>query len=1481
MREKVSIITILIILLFVVFNLTLSAVPYKPYPILLVHGIGSNSGTWGAPTILRSDSIPEDSIRTDHTYSHFLDYMNTYAIEWWKIDKSYTHPDFSPAYPNKTFLEIINFDDPWGTIDPDAAGYNSDEFNCQGWELSSRIREVLNEYYGSGWEENDDAKVILISHSLGNLAIREALTLDPTLIDHVHKWISAGATHTGSLIATPFHRDMFLGIAAEWYPGTLLADVFLSGMANSINTYLRKSINWYPGIDNHFRDNQDIYKFLIAAAFSLYLTTQGEGQNATLLWAGYIYSEIVEDCMSDLYDEYLNDFFPSILGSYMGGLWGVTSLAAYIEAWAGGPLSSEDDRLKDGKAISDLNRNSDLIENLGSPGAGKIKCVSLIGTHFLDAPGHTNFNAIIPVGWGSEAFIVGVAAACSFWNPSKALEWWGKAAKGLTSMMFILDYHWNADFWTDKNSQNLNTVDPRYNSEVVYLREQYDHGIYHTDETAKWYSFRDVIPDRPIVYWDKIIDVDGEEIQIPDENQEDKISINLGEQRPDSLIGSIDDYFLAESNIYVSFNFGDWQKLNWMEDFGYNENHFILRGLANEKVIFPGWNQIQVKAKNLLGEWGRTRTLRVKWDPFKTYIDFLSLNNEDCFKSPLDTTIKVFFESNLSVIEAETLHINFNNSQFKDTVVLLGEYSDTLNCPIYIEEGEGVYTMEAIAVGVPNEAGNRPVTKNIERFFIDNTPPEPLITLPKKIDTVVHSSRVQEQMPIVFKSTDNFDSLINKPLNGKIPMEIMDSSFNLVWEDTIGACFYQLPKGIYWDFQDSDDNTVTNSGKYYIIISCLDKAGNFGSDTSFFFLDNEPPVITVLSPFDSILTSNEDCVELDYQVNEDAEIQLKWTDTDEKWVTRDGYATSEPDTNHFFEGADMFGDYIADGLYTLQFTAKDNVGNDTTYNDGIVQGNALRVDRTAPTIKNFDIHWMTNINDTLDVTFSVSEEEDERINKGRVKIKIYIDASPVDSIEKSPDDPEIQINEEYNISKLSKGVHKVIVSAEDQWGNRNIRLTEIVKGTIGTRITLPEEGDTLGQGIVMIKGLANDPDMYNSQPFEGFGLYYKRYSSDEWDSTGIIVPENLREPGIPKNRGSKYVPNELVLGRWDVELLSGFYDLMLRSWEVEGEELSDTHTIYIDEQEEITAPKITWSVEIEGDEDGVFEPDTGELIVADYQLSVKPADIYFDVLNQSGRNMAHIEEKGIMPVSLSKPSPNKEGLYVYFYDNNWWIKCKLEGFGMSSGEILSLENESLTITETSDTLMVPLNLTGSKIEFNCINIFNSPYYGWFSFTGKGRIQFNLTFNESHEIWVGGCKLESPFALKTADTIYYNGTEFGAGQIPGGTYTLRLSAEGMDGMGYHKLTEEILVETDLRIENSLTSDIAYPLEDLPATVEYKVNQKAGVKIDVYKGSDFFLHLENIDSVAGGTDLHSSWNGLQSDGLSYKTGNDYRFKSMIDS
>jgi len=60
------------VILFVFASLVLLSEPYKPYPILFVHGMNANAGTWGVKVYkvgdVLTDSIkPVDSLDQTHT----------------------------------------------------------------------------------------------------------------------------------------------------------------------------------------------------------------------------------------------------------------------------------------------------------------------------------------------------------------------------------------------------------------------------------------------------------------------------------------------------------------------------------------------------------------------------------------------------------------------------------------------------------------------------------------------------------------------------------------------------------------------------------------------------------------------------------------------------------------------------------------------------------------------------------------------------------------------------------------------------------------------------------------------------------------------------------------------------------------------------------------------------------------------------------------------------------------------------------------------------------------------------------------------------------------------------------------------------------------------------------------------------------------------------------------------------------------------
>jgi len=132
-----------------IFTMSVWGRPYRPYPILLVHGRSGSSETWGVglpspgmqEKILADikifkvgfayynpcpDTIIADSIERGSGYDKLLKYMIPYAWAWYNFgDTTYTpdgeDPSLPPSvrarYPNKSFLEVVNVNYPTGSVD--------------------------------------------------------------------------------------------------------------------------------------------------------------------------------------------------------------------------------------------------------------------------------------------------------------------------------------------------------------------------------------------------------------------------------------------------------------------------------------------------------------------------------------------------------------------------------------------------------------------------------------------------------------------------------------------------------------------------------------------------------------------------------------------------------------------------------------------------------------------------------------------------------------------------------------------------------------------------------------------------------------------------------------------------------------------------------------------------------------------------------------------------------------------------------------------------------------------------------------------------------------------------------------------------------------------------------------------------------------------------------------------------------------------
>ena len=77
------------LLLFIFLTLILISAPYKPYPILFVHGYGGSSIDFGVkPNVNDSSHIGKrDTIISGETFDEILSIMIPYAWAWYEWEK--------------------------------------------------------------------------------------------------------------------------------------------------------------------------------------------------------------------------------------------------------------------------------------------------------------------------------------------------------------------------------------------------------------------------------------------------------------------------------------------------------------------------------------------------------------------------------------------------------------------------------------------------------------------------------------------------------------------------------------------------------------------------------------------------------------------------------------------------------------------------------------------------------------------------------------------------------------------------------------------------------------------------------------------------------------------------------------------------------------------------------------------------------------------------------------------------------------------------------------------------------------------------------------------------------------------------------------------------------------------------------------------------------------------------------------------------
>jgi pimeloyl-ACP methyl ester carboxylesterase len=827
-------------LITLLFLSSLFSYPYKPKPILFVHGFMGNSGNWGVKIadyciIPRCDTIEKDSIIQGSTFDVFLQKMIPYVYAWWIYDTSYTRPE-DTLFPNKSFLEIINFNDPSGSLDPDTANYPK-PFKGQGDELVERIRSILNEYYGNNWENNPDAKVILIAHSQGGVVIREALKEDTTLIPHIAKIITLTTPHLGTILANLGVRDWMILSLFGWHP---LVHPIKWGAREGLKWLGERLPDWLVNLVS-----VDLKNHTIKIGGKFVINLNGDA----------IAMKIIENMPSALFEipglgEYLVAF--AVLEGIIGP--GIDLIA---EA-----LGKEGIHVVIG-SVPDLRENSTFITNLGTYGAGRISFVCILSRGFYD-DNEFCFHLPFPplnVTWADigalNRWCLGLTAAywtAAIFYPKPFLEW---AIKSTISEGMWEWWNQNSDLMVRWGSQSVNHVSDDFNA-----REIKKWGIYHGHILKKYDLIFQALEERPlidsVILIQSFIDSSGDTIidtTYLSENKIDTIITSFENLRIEGKLKKT--YFLDISAPKIWLNDIYLGKLKYPENCGYEDRKFFIDS-TYLKYIGAGYNKLKISSKNIVGEeFTRNYTLWMVpsgWfcmqeNPFyREVLPNLPIN--DTFKIRL---IKLGVSDSLKKIKWDSLKINFvriikdTNGWFmpnpEDTQYVLipknlyfyedveGEFNDTnyllcpgkrLNLPFLnlknflidtfnIKNFEGIYNFYYAV----NDSFKR--VNSFHIFYIDETPPVIEIIGPEG----VYSKNINDSIAIIAKIKDNFEieNQTPKSLKWSLKKESGEEIYSKYYDEP-GFYYYE---DLFIDFIRKDVLGGIEDGKYFVEIKVKDR----------------------------------------------------------------------------------------------------------------------------------------------------------------------------------------------------------------------------------------------------------------------------------------------------------------------------------------------------------------------------------------------------------------------------------------------------------------------------------------------------------------------------------------------------------------------------------------------------------------------------------------------------------------------------------
>jgi flagellar hook assembly protein FlgD len=703
-----------------------------------------------------------------------------------------------------------------------------------------------------------------------------------------------------------------------------------------------------------------------------------------------------------------------------------------------------------------------------------------------------------------------------------------------------------------------------------------------------------------------------------------------------------------------------------------------------------------------------------------------------------------------------------------------------------------------------------------------------------------------EPLSIRYKTSDNLSTFLRA-----LSFKLYDKSGNYI---TKIATFDVQSVGENYVTLDPEQLKINGQwivdGVYSIKATLSDQAGNVTTESVALTIDSTPPTILEANVSPKPMTSNSDSMNFNAELSENSIVTIKMINKATN-VASAYIAQAQSTAFYSWSYNNQFGiSGPEDGLYKIEVTARDAAGNVC---DPYVIDN-VRIDRTPPVVfANACLPYvLANIGDdpyTTTLNYQISESNDKAENQvvsGQglgVRVKLFNENTGelIRTWSNAPADIG-SINEVVwngNSANIGKGAYKFQITATDAVGNLSNAYSTCVKDGVAPIISFPAK-DQVVSGSIAIRGTAIDPDWTNNLPFNQYRIYYAKGEQSapgnldalgtEWKSDFVEVPEINRAQstgdGAQKNISIRPLQNDSTLAYlYSAGLENGTYTLLVVAEEDGGETAACIRVIKV-KNDEITASYSTDPVvklnplpqRIHFDLEGRIK------LPISFINGIKTANVNLEIkqVGSAGTNEGIVFHKYMPSVRGNKytgkptyqPGQNL-GYYIWSDELGWHIRWSADGSSHHfTGNLMAVGQISDIIT---------INWSRPDASGQATGLIN-----WDTSMSGGEGGIDFSFNGSMLILTPKIDEDPASPSFTADNVYlgmtnateqylpimintsaegvapetveWDGKLDTGGFVDSGVYTIRIRAEGADGIGLATDEAQIEVETEYDISN---------------------------------------------------------------------------------